>query len=125
VKVKSVEMCLLFDFYGEILTEKQQELFDLYYNEDMSLAEISENIGITRQGVRDAIVRAEATLTEMEQKIGLVARYGKIQSALMRVADHLTAIGQINENRYRNVEIDRLVATSLSDLAPLKESEGQ
>jgi len=118
-------MCLLFDFYGEILTEKQQELFDLYYNEDMSLAEISENIGITRQGVRDAIVRAEATLTEMEQKIGLVARYGKIQSALMRVADHLTAIGQINENRYRNVEIDRLVATSLSDLAPLKESEGQ
>ena len=62
MKNKPLEMCLLFDFYGEMLTEKQKETFDLYYNEDLSLAEISEHVGITRQGVRDIIVRAERTL---------------------------------------------------------------
>ena len=59
MKEKSYEMTILFDFYGDILTEKQQELFDLYYNEDLSLGEIAEHLGITRQGVRDGIVRAE------------------------------------------------------------------
>ena len=55
MKGKPLEMSLLFDFYGETLTEKQRELFDLYYNEDLSLAEIAEHAGITRQGVRDSI----------------------------------------------------------------------
>ena len=54
MKNKPFEMCLLFDFYGEMLTDKQKEMFDLYYNEDLSLAEISEHVGITRQGVRDS-----------------------------------------------------------------------
>ena len=68
-------MCLLFDSYGDMLTDKQRELFDLYYNEDLSLSEIAEHAGITRQGVRDAIVRAEHTLRQVEDKLGLVARY--------------------------------------------------
>ena len=76
MKSKPLEMSLLFDFYGETLTEKQRELFDLYYNEDLSLAEIAEHAGITRQGVRDSVKRAEHALHEMEQKLGLVARYG-------------------------------------------------
>ena len=76
MKGKPLEMSLLFDFYGETLTEKQRELFDLYYNEDLSLAEIAEHAGITRQGVRDSIKRAEHALGEMESKLGLVARYG-------------------------------------------------
>ena len=112
MKLKSVDMYLLFDFYGEVLTEKQRELFDLYYNEDLSLAEISENVGITRQGVRDAIVRAEGTLREMEEKLGFVARYGKIQTKLEKLAENVAAIGLINENHYRNEEIDRLVGDS-------------
>ena len=58
MKNKTFEMCMLFDFYGDILTEKQRKLFDLYYNDDLSLAEISEHVGITRQGVRDGILRA-------------------------------------------------------------------
>ena len=62
MKGKPLEMSLLFDFYGETLTEKQRELFDLYYNEDLSLAEIAEHAGITRQGVRDSIKRAEHAL---------------------------------------------------------------
>ena len=59
MKGKPLEMSLLFDFYGETLTEKQRELFDLYYNEDLSLAEIAEHAGITRQGVRDSIKRRD------------------------------------------------------------------
>ena len=58
VKNQTYRMTLLFDFYGELLTERQKEFFDLYYNEDLSLAEIAENSGISRQGVRDVIVRA-------------------------------------------------------------------
>ena len=63
MKNQTYRMTMLFDFYGEVLTERQKEFFDLYYNEDLSLAEISENYGITRQGVRDVIVRAEGVMT--------------------------------------------------------------
>ena len=59
MKNQTYRMTMLFDFYGELLTDRQKEFFDLYYNEDLSLAEIAENAGISRQGVRDVIVRAE------------------------------------------------------------------
>ena len=57
MKNQTDRMTMLFDFYGELLTDRQKEFFDLYYNEDLSLAEIAENAGISRQGVRDVIVR--------------------------------------------------------------------
>ena len=85
MKGKPLEMSLLFDFYGETLTEKQRELFDLYYNEDLSLAEIAEHAGITRQGVRDSIKRAEHALGEMESKLGLVARYGDTERCALEL----------------------------------------
>lgn len=72
---KTLEMTMLFDFFGDLLTEKQREYFDLYHNEDLSLSEIAENVGITRQGVRDIIVRAENTLREYEERTGIVARF--------------------------------------------------
>ena len=75
MKNKPLEMCLLFDFYGEMLTDKQKEMFDLYYNEDLSLAEISEHVGITRQGVSDALKKARVQLEDYENKLGLAARY--------------------------------------------------
>lgn len=64
---------MLFDFYGELLTEKQREYFDLHYNEDLSLGEIAESQGISRQGVWDLIRRAEESLRRYEEKTGLVA----------------------------------------------------
>ena len=75
MKNQTYRMTMLFDFYGDILTERQRELFDLYYNEDLSLAEIAENCGISRQGVRDVIVRAEAAMNELEDKTGLLKRF--------------------------------------------------
>ena len=75
MKNQAYRMAMLFDFYGDLLTERQREFYDLYYNEDLSLAEIAENYGITRQGVRDVIVRAEAVLTELEDKTGLIKRF--------------------------------------------------
>ena len=71
MKNQAYRMALLYDFYGDMLTDRQKEFYDLYYNEDLSLAEIAENYGITRQGVRDVIVRAEAILTELEDKTGI------------------------------------------------------
>lgn len=65
-----------------MLTDRQKEFYDLYYNEDLSLGEIAENYGITRQGVRDVIVRAEAILTELEDKTGLIKRFHTMHSQL-------------------------------------------
>ena len=66
---------MLFDSYGELLTEKQREYFDLHYNEDLSLAEIAQSEGVSRQSVWDIIRRAEAAMTEIEEKTGLIKRF--------------------------------------------------
>jgi len=68
--MKNLEISLLFDTYGEYLSDKQREVFDFYYNEDFSLSEIAEHTGMTRQGVRDWIKRTEQQLIELEEKLG-------------------------------------------------------
>ena len=73
---QTVELALLLDFYGGLLTEKQRAYMELYYNEDYSLTEIARENGITPQGVRDVISRGETMLREVERKTGLVARFG-------------------------------------------------
>ena len=69
------EISLLLDFYGELLSERKQSVLALYYNEDFSLAEIAEEIGISRQGARDLIKKAEDELRHLEEKLGLVAKF--------------------------------------------------
>ena len=68
---KNLEISYLLDFYSEMLTQKQREVIEYYYNDDLSLSEIAMNEGITRQGVRDSIKRAESQLLEMEERLGL------------------------------------------------------
>ena len=87
MKNQTYRMTMLFDFYGELLTDRQKEFFDLYYNEDLSLTEIAENAGISRQGVRDVIVRAEGILTELEDKTGLIKRFHTMKGQLQQVRD--------------------------------------
>ncbi len=71
---KDLNLTLYFDVYGEFLTEKQARVFDYYYNDDLSLAEIGAEMGVSRQGVLDVLRRAQQKLTDMEVKLGLVAK---------------------------------------------------
>jgi predicted DNA-binding protein YlxM (UPF0122 family) len=84
---KNLDISILLDYYGGMLTEKQLEVVAWYYNEDLSLAEIAEHAGITRQGVRDCIKRAEAQLLECEEHLGLRQRFIRMQAALDEIAD--------------------------------------
>jgi len=83
---KNMRYCLLLDFYGEVLSENQREMMDLYYNEDFSLSEIADEVGITRQGVRDAVRRAEDTLDSLEDKLGLIARFERLRMQRAEIA---------------------------------------
>ncbi len=110
---KDLKISYLLDFYGDMLTEKQQEVIDAYYNEDLSLAEIAEDWGITRQGVRDAIKRAEQQLTEMEERLGLARRFQGIQGALAAICDCALNIQEQNAQNGQVPEIDDNAATIL------------
>ena len=92
----AVETLLLFDHYGELLTERQKMCLDLKYNQDMSLAEIAEELGVSRQGVHDNIIRAEAHLQKMEEKTGCVRRY--LQSRAAKQTILLSAEGLENHS---------------------------
>ncbi|MBR3077644.1 MAG: DNA-binding protein [Oscillospiraceae bacterium] len=74
MKPDKLTMSLLFDVYGELLTDKQRDCFDLHYNQDLTLAEIAELMGTSRQGVHDAVNRAEAQLLRLEEVTGCLAR---------------------------------------------------
>lgn len=90
---------MLFDFYGELLTEKQREYYDLHYNEDLSLAEIAEQTGISRQGVWDIIRRAEAAMTEIEEKTGLVRRFNERSAVLTGLEAKLAELESLTDGR--------------------------
>ena len=108
MKNQAYRMALLYDFYGDMLTDRQKEFYDLYYNEDLSLAEIAENYGITRQGVRDVIVRAEAILTDLEEQ------FGQMETAV-------DAIAQRNEAHWQDDELESLCGQLKGVLAQLKQ----
>ena len=72
---KFEKMALLLDMYGELLTQKQRNVMDQYYNFDLSLQEIAENVGISKQGVHDLIRRAENLLLRTENKLGFLKRF--------------------------------------------------
>ena len=105
MKSQAYRMAMLFDFYGDVLTPRQKEFYDLYYNEDLSLAEIAENNGITRQGVRDVIVRAEAILTDLEDKTGLITRFHAMRKQLQEVEAAAEDI-LVRNTRYEDPNID-------------------
>ena len=81
MQTQTLERILLFDLYGDLLTDKQRDCFDLHYNQDLSLSEIAELRGTSRQGVYDAVSRAEAQLLRFEQVTHSLAREQKITAA--------------------------------------------
>lgn len=106
---KTLMRTMLLDFYGELLTEKQRNCFNMHYNEDLSLAEIAEVLDISRQGARDLIVRAEATLSETEEKIGLVKRFSEQQLVLDKMETELNELLPLTEGKAAE-NVKRLLA---------------
>ena len=87
-----LDKSLLLDFYGELLTDKQREYCDLHWNEDLSLAEIAQAGGLTRQGVWDILRRAEAALQSYEEKTGLVRRFLERRDEIAAIREELTEL---------------------------------
>lgn len=82
-RMKNLNFAYLLDFYGGILNDKQREVLTLYYDDDLSLGEIAEISGISRQGAHDLIKRGEAKLTQAEEALGLAERFEKIKSTVL------------------------------------------
>ncbi|MBF7095833.1 sigma factor-like helix-turn-helix DNA-binding protein [Alkalibacter mobilis] len=88
------EISILYDFYGEFLTEKQKKAVEYYYSFNYSLAEIGEKMGITRQAVRDLLIRSKEILHDFDIKLNLVQRYKKRQTTVLECMDILNEIDQ-------------------------------
>lgn len=97
---------MLLDFYGALLTDKQRECFDLHYNEDLSLSEIAEQSGISRQGVWDNIRRAEASMKDMEAKTGLISRFSELWQGLQKLRLQLLELEGMTQGRARETVIE-------------------
>lgn len=113
---KKLEMSMLFDFYGELLTEKQAEMVDLYYNEDLSLSEIAEPRGISRQGVRDSVVRGERQLLALEEKLGLLARFLSIEKQVGKIKESITEIRAYEAESINNSKLRSMLLTLETEL---------
>ena len=121
MKNQTYRMTMLFDFYGELLTDRQKEFYQLYYDEDLSLGEIAENYGISRQGVRDVIVRAEAYMTEIEDKTGLVRRFMQRTPHLESIENAAEEIRAMNRRLFEDRRLDELCDAIERETAALKE----
>lgn len=117
----NVEIGLLFSIYRNMLTDRQAESIDLYYNEDLSLSEISEHMGITRQGVRDNIKRAEATLFDVEKRLGLASRFLRIKGDLAMIDDIIREIEKSPNIMYLSDDIKRKINQILTIIGAINE----
>lgn len=102
---KKLIISLLLDFYGQLLSKKQFEIMGYYYNDDLSLSEISGIVGITRQGVHDTIKRSEQFLEDLEEKLGLYGKWQSVQSQLQIVENAITNIHSENNFECHNLYI--------------------
>ena len=98
----SLKQGLLLDYYGELLTEKQRLYCDLYFNQDYSLAEIAEQTGISRQGVHDSLLHAQAALLEFERILGCAARDEALRDLAARGREALAPLLDSPDDRVRD-----------------------
>ncbi len=98
--MKNLGIAYLIDFYGNLLSDKQRDIMQMYYQEDMSLAEISSELGITRQGVRDNIIRAEKELVNFENSLGLCKKFSSISENLSLIRERLSPDKVVSKEDY-------------------------
>ena len=103
---KDMRSAALIDIYGSLLTDRKREIIDMYYNDDYSLSEISENTGISRQGVRDSIKKSEAELTELDEKLGLFKSINAFNEFRTEFAEDMEKACSLEGNAMRKVILD-------------------
>ncbi len=106
---KDLTISILLDIYGSMLTDKQRNVVELYYNEDLSLAEISEHEGITRQGVRDSIKRGESLMKSMDEKLNLLDKSFNLLEYLKEIKKLAGKIQEENNTYNYSREISQRV----------------
>ena len=111
---KDLTISILMDFYGNLLTNKQLDALDMYYNSDLSLSEIAEETGISRQGVRDAIKRGEKQLVEFEEKLGLAEKFLDVIKSVDEMNEIIGTLDISDENR-KKIERIKQISENLSD----------
>ena len=111
---KDLNFSILLDFYGSILSERQFEIMDYYYNDDLSLAEIASEVGISRQGVRDALKKAENIITEIEEKLELADKFYQINDQINDIKKNLESILPLED--VKKSETIKKVTEDLSDI---------
>ena len=105
---------LLMDLYGQVLTERKRELLDYYYNEDYSLAEISEITGISRQGIRESVKKSEAELRSLDDSLQLIKRTQQLDLRIRKVREEIKKLLEepaSDEMRRKLEQIDLLMGT--------------
>ena len=99
----ATELILLYDYYGDLLTDRQRECFELRYNQDLSLGEIGQELGISRQGVFDNLSRTEALLVKMEEKTGCVRRDMKCRKAASAILNAANELAHSDDEKIKHL----------------------
>lgn len=110
----ALEMTLLFDYYGELLTQRQRMCFDLRHNQDLSLGEIAEELQVSRQGVHDNLSRAEALLRNMEEKTGCVRRDLKMRKGILRIREAAQQLSKSDDPKV--VQLSGQILSAVGDI---------
>lgn len=120
---KNVEVSLLFSFYGKMLTDRQADTIDLYYNEDLSLSEVGAELDISRQGVRDNLKRAETILYDTEERLGLMGRFLGIKNKLSEIDRIIADIESSPESKNLSVNIKKKINSILTIVSEMNDQE--
>ena len=115
---KNLNISLLLDFYGDVLSERQRDILDFYYNDDLSLAEIANNYDISRQGVRSILKKGENILVEMEERLHLAERFTSVQEKSTQIANELKKIISLIDNADISEKISSVI-NKINELADI------
>ncbi len=114
---QTLKITMLYDFYGALLTERQQQCVELHYLNDWSLAEIAEEFNVSRQAIHDILKRSVQTMEEFESKLELVRRHDNEQVALSEISELVTRAIQESNSKYQSLN---LAGAKISELLSLK-----